>query len=131
MVKAGEGIPADAPAELFHDLRKQGKELRYVLELFGPLWPQGDVQPLVNQLKGLQDVLGRFHDGQVQAAWLRALAGEIAREAATAGASLLIGAVVDRLASEGRDIRTSFPVKFAPFSSSSTRKLVAKTFAPR
>jgi CHAD domain-containing protein len=128
MVKSGEGVPPDAPSEVSHDLRKQGKELRYMLELFGPLWPQRDVQPLVNQLKGLQDVLGRFHDGQVQAAWLRSLAGEIAKESPRPNTSLLIGAVVDRLSSDGRDILTNFPAKFAPFSSPTTRKLVAKTF---
>jgi CHAD domain-containing protein len=130
MVRAGQDVPSDAPAEVFHDLRKQGKELRYMFELFGPLWSQRDVQPVVSQLKALQDVLGRFHDGQVQAEWLRSLARELAAEPSSTDTALAIGAMVDRLASDGRDIRETFAVKFAPFASPATRALVRKTFAP-
>ena len=42
MVKGGRTIDDDGPAEALHDLRKQGKELRYLLEFFGALYPDED-----------------------------------------------------------------------------------------
>ncbi len=60
-----------SPPEALHDLRKRGKELRYLLELFGGLFPGAVVKPMVSTLKDLQDVLGRFQDRAVQAEQLR------------------------------------------------------------
>ena len=39
MVRDGSAIDDDSPAEALHDLRKRGKELRYLLELFGGAVP--------------------------------------------------------------------------------------------
>ncbi|HEV2785069.1 MAG TPA: CHAD domain-containing protein, partial [Solirubrobacteraceae bacterium] len=60
MVKMGRAIGDDSPHEALHDLRKKGKELRYLLEFFASLYPPEVVKPMVSSLKGLQDVLGRF-----------------------------------------------------------------------
>ena len=35
MLKMGGAIDESSPAEAYHELRKKGKELRYLLELFG------------------------------------------------------------------------------------------------
>ena len=55
-----------ARPEALHDLRKRGKELRYLLELFGSPFPTNVVKPMVSTLKDLQEVLGRFQDRAVQ-----------------------------------------------------------------
>ena len=39
MVKMGSAIDDDSPHEALHDLRKKGKELRYLLEFFASLYP--------------------------------------------------------------------------------------------
>src|SRR5206468_3401709 len=71
IVRMGETIDADTPPQAYHDLRKKGKELRYLLELFGvKLFDEEAVTPLVRSLKGLQDVLGRHQDREVQIAML-------------------------------------------------------------
>ena len=76
----GGAIDDASPAEDYHELRKKGKELRYLLELFGaPLYPAEVVKPMIRTLKGLQDVLGRHQDREVQVAPLRSLAHEVAR----------------------------------------------------
>ena len=62
MVAMGGAIDDDSPADDLHELRKRGKELRYLLELFGGLWPTDVVKPMVKTLKGLQDVLGTHQD---------------------------------------------------------------------
>ena len=80
MVRMGNAIDESSPAEDYHELRKKGKELRYLLELFGaPLYPGEVVKPMIKTLKGLQDVLGRHQDREVQVALLRSLGGEVAQ----------------------------------------------------
>ena len=39
MVRMGSAIDDDSPAEDLHELRKVGKELRYLLEFFASLYP--------------------------------------------------------------------------------------------
>ncbi len=80
MVRMGDAIDDASPAEDYHELRKKGKELRYLLELFGaPLFPGEVVKPMIKTLKGLQDVLGRHQDREVQVALLRSLGSEVAQ----------------------------------------------------
>jgi inorganic triphosphatase YgiF len=45
-----------------HDLRKALKQLRYVIEFFGPLYDQKRVTRMVQRLKRLQDVFGALND---------------------------------------------------------------------
>ena len=80
MVRMGDAIDDASPAEDYHELRKKGKELRYLLELFGAsLFDAEVVKPMIRTLKGLQDVLGRHQDREVQVALLRSLAPEVAK----------------------------------------------------
>ena len=58
MVKMGSAIDDGSPAEALHELRKKGKELRYLLEFFSSLYPARGRQADGATLKGLQDVLG-------------------------------------------------------------------------
>ena len=81
MVKLGRAIDDDSPAEDLHELRKVGKELRYLLEFFTSLYPADVVKPFIKTLKGLQDQLGRFQDREVQATALRRLAPDVSEPA--------------------------------------------------
>ena len=58
----GKRIDDDSPAADLHELRKVGKELRYLLEFFGGIFDPETVKPMLKALKALQDVLGRFQD---------------------------------------------------------------------
>ena len=79
IVTMGRAIERSSPAEDYHELRKKGKELRYLLELFGvKLFDEEAVTPFVKSLKGLQDLLGRHQDREVQIAMLRSSAEEVA-----------------------------------------------------
>jgi CHAD domain-containing protein len=118
MVREGQAIDERSPAQALHDLRKRGKELRYLLEHFGGLWPTAVIKPLVTDLKGLQDVLGRHQDREVQAANLRSLAPDLAtRPDGGAQAVLVLGSLVDRLETEQRRARDEFAGRFAVFAS--------------
>ncbi|MFP4407305.1 MAG: CHAD domain-containing protein [Spirochaetaceae bacterium] len=50
----------------FHELRVECKKLRYLLEIFGSLYPSEELQPVVKRLKKVQDVLGAQQDLAVQ-----------------------------------------------------------------
>jgi CHAD domain-containing protein len=128
MVEMGGAITDGSPAEDLHELRKRGKELRYLLELFGGLWPTDVVKPMVKTLKGLQDVLGTHQDRAVQVESLRALSGELARRPDGPNALLALGTLVDRLEDEQEDARAHFAERFAPFAAKSQQKLVDQTF---
>ena len=124
MVKMGRAIDADSPHEALHDLRKKGKELRYLLEFFASLYPAEVVKPMVATLKGLQDVLGRFQDREVQADALRALGDEIAALEGGAAALMAMGVLVQRLAEEQAQAREQFAERFDAFAAKPQRKLV-------
>ena len=133
MLKMGGAIDESSPAEAYHELRKKGKELRYLLELFGvPLFPEEVVKPMIKTLKALQDVLGRHQDREVQISLLRSLGSELvpARPAAGGEAALMaIGALVARLGEDERAARGEFAGRFAEFASKEQRRLVKETFA--
>ena len=129
MVKMGRAIEPDSPHEALHDLRKKGKELRYLLEFFASLYPQEVVKPMVSTLKGLQDVLGRFQDREVQADALRALGDEIAAREGGAAALMAMGVLVQRLGEEQAQAREQFAERFERFAAKPQRKLVSQTFA--
>ncbi len=129
MVRMGRAIGPDSPAEEYHELRKQGKELRYLLELLGvPLFDAGVVKPMIRALKGLQDVLGRHQDREVQTATLRALADEVSALPGGPACLIAMGVLVDRLERDAAAARAEFADAFASFASAEQRARVRKAF---
>jgi CHAD domain-containing protein len=126
MLEMGSAIDAGSPGQALHDLRKRGKELRYLLELFGSLLPPAPTKPLVSALKALQDTLGRFQDREVQADALRDLGPDLARAERGPHALMAMGLIVDRLNAEQVAARAEFADRFAAFSSRGTRRKVAE-----
>jgi CHAD domain-containing protein len=128
MVKTGRRIDDDSPAEALHELRKKGKELRYLLEFFASLYPADVIKPMVASLKGLQDVLGRFQDREVQADRLRSLGDEVAVVEGGAPALMAMGVLVQQLAADQAAARAQFTESFAAFAAKEQRALVKRTF---
>jgi CHAD domain-containing protein len=126
----GDTIGPLSPSTDYHELRKQGKELRYLLELFGSaLYPEDVVKQLVKLLKALQDVLGRHQDREIQVETLRALGPEVAAVSDGAPAVMAMGMLVERLEADQLAAREAFAARFAAFASGAQRKLVKDTFA--
>jgi CHAD domain-containing protein len=129
MLRMGRAIGSSSPPGDFHELRKAGKELRYLLELFAvPLYPGDVVKPMVKTLKGLQDVLGHHQDREVQVATLRSLPEQVAGRPGGAAALMTMGVLLDRLLEDERTARGEFAKRFGRFASPSQRKLVKATF---
>jgi CHAD domain-containing protein len=129
MLTLGEAIDDGSPAEAYHDLRKHGKELRYLLELFGaPLHDPDVVKPMVKALRDLQDVLGRHQDREVQAAAVRGLADEVVGLPGGPSALVAMGALVRALGADEQAARGEFATAFAAFSAKDQRARVKATF---
>jgi CHAD domain-containing protein len=112
MVRDGGRIDDGSPPEDLHDLRKRGKELRYLLELFGSPFPKGVVKPLVSTLKDLQEVLGRFQDRAVQIELLHEVRDELRDEPATL---MALGSLLDALIADQQAARDEFASTFDHF----------------
>jgi CHAD domain-containing protein len=129
MVRMGEAVDSQSPPGDYHELRKQGKELRYLLELFGvPLYPEGVVKPMIRSLKALQDVLGRHQDREIQVETLRSLSDAVAAVTDGPAALMAMGVLVERLEEDQLAARDRFAARFAAFASGRQRKLVRETF---
>jgi CHAD domain-containing protein len=130
MVRMGGAIDSTSPPEAYHELRKKGKELRYLLELFGtPLFSSDVVKPMVKALKALQDVLGHHQDRQVQAGMLGSLRDEVSELPGGPAALMAMGVLVQRLGEDEPATKRQFIERFAGFASKSQRKLVNGAFA--
>ena len=118
IVSDGEKISDASPAEDFHELRKTGKELRYLLELFGvQLFDDDVVGPLIDSLKDLQELLGRHQDREVQVAMVRSLTSEVAPRPGGGAACLAMGTLVARLRDDELAARRAFAESFAELAS--------------
>jgi CHAD domain-containing protein len=129
MVRMGSAIDDSSPPEALHELRKKGKELRYLLELFGTqLYADEVVKPMIKALKALQDVLGRHQDREVQAATLRTLREEVSALPGGSAALMSMGLLVERVGADQHAARAELADVFAAFASKGQRKLVKETF---
>ncbi len=129
MVTMGKAIEPDSEPAAYHELRKQGKELRYLLELFGrPLFGDELVGPMVSALKGLQNVLGLHQDRVVQSEMLLEAAPEVATRTAGVGPQLAMGALIQRFETDAAGARGQFRERFAEFASPSQRRIVREAF---
>ncbi len=89
MLADGGAITAASAPECMHELRKRGKELRYLLEIFGSLYDPAEHWQAVRELKALQDCLGEFQDTEVQQGEIRAFAAQMMDERTAPAATLL------------------------------------------
>jgi CHAD domain-containing protein len=129
VVAMGQAIDAESPAADYHELRKKGKELRYLLELFATnLFDEEVVATATAALKSVQDVLGRHQDREVQIAMLRSVAGEVATLPGGPAACMAMGVLVDRLGEDEQAARREFVERFAELSDESRRAAFMRTF---
>lgn len=130
VLKEGRRIGPDSEATMLHDLRKRMKKLRYVCEFLGEVLPRERIKPAIRALKGLQDVLGRVQDREVQVDALhrygRALAG---KKGTSAEALMAIGAWSEELDRDRRAARAEFADAFDTFAAPETRALFRDIFS--
>jgi len=131
LIRAGRRITDDSEPEALHDLRKDAKKLRYLLECFGSLFPADEIAPLVKQLKALQDVLGEFQDCEVQAGSLEGFGQQMLDEGGTPASSLIaLGYLVEQLDERQGQARAAFADRFGRFDTKRLRRAARTLFGP-
>ena len=123
LLEHGRAITPDTPAEDVHDIRKDAKKLRYLLECFADLFPSDGRKAFVKRLKKLQDLLGEHQDAEVHAAELRRAAEQLPP---TTGAAtyVAVGQLVEHLERTRQAARDGFAERFAEYDSSATRQVL-------
>lgn len=124
-----EAIDAETPDHEVHELRIHCKKLRYLMEFFAPLFPDGPFKRLIKPLKKLQDNLGLFNDYSVQQESLQAFLGGLdGAEPGNLQAAQSVGALIVVL--HGRQLaeRARVVDSFAAFNSAETRQTFRDLF---
>ncbi len=125
-LRDGLRITRASPAPDLHDLRKRCKELRYLIEMFGPLYDPAQRWQAIQELKALQDCLGEFQDAEVQRAEIHAFADRmLAQRSAPAATLLAMGEIAAGLARRQRQARADFDSKFADFAGPASQERLA------
>ncbi|MCB1800868.1 MAG: CHAD domain-containing protein [Gammaproteobacteria bacterium] len=118
----GRAAVAHGEPEAMHELRKDCKKLRYLIEFFRGLYPAEDLKGVVRTLKKLLDNLGEFQDKEVQAEHLRLLAAEFdPTQPGYRSALLAIGALVADSLRAQEAAHARFADRFAAFDSAENR----------
>ena len=83
--------------------------------MFAPVLDDARVAEAIKDLKGPQDVLGRFQDSEVQRTTLRGFAREMVADGAPADALLAMGELMSHLFGEQQRARAEFATAFASY----------------
>ncbi len=122
LVDHGRLIRPDTPAEQVHDLRKDAKKLRYLVECFGSLLPPAPRKTFVRRLKAFQDNLGEHQDAEVHVAELRVISEELHQCGASSTTMLAIGQLTERLEQRRIAARAQFAERFADYDTNATQR---------
>jgi CHAD domain-containing protein len=126
LVANGRQIHPESPAELLHDLRKDAKRLRYLLECFGSVLPKKRREAFVSRLKALQKNLGEHQDAEVHIHHLRVISHELHVAGAATGTLVAIGQLAEQLDRMRHAARAEFAEQFASYDSKDTERALTE-----
>ncbi|MDL1899622.1 CHAD domain-containing protein [Anaerolineae bacterium CFX9] len=118
-VRAYDAVLADADEMALHALRIEFKRLRYAVSLFSDVLGS-QVKDFIEELKAVQDHLGRIQD----IATAHAVLGEIA-DTLDGAAAQAIQRYLDQLAEESDTLQASFPELWRRFNLKTVQKQLA------
>ena len=128
VTQRGAAIRPRSKIERLHALRKDCKELRYLLEAFGNLYDSNGVGKLTSALKNLQDVLGEVCDLDVQRHGLDDVSGHL-RPQLSVEARSAVAAWKKALSKKQLQIREKFGKRFQRLMRKRNRRLFKSLFA--
>jgi CHAD domain-containing protein len=121
MLDRGRTITPETPADTVHELRKDAKKLRYLIECFGGLYEKSARTPFVSRLKALQDTLGEHQDAEVHVNAMREMADD-RRRRWSPETLLAIGQLIERLDQRRVASREELAERFGAFDRKQTAK---------
>lgn len=129
LLERGRMITPSSPAIQVHELRKDAKKLRYLVECFGSLLPPAPRKRFVQRLKALQDNLGAHQDAEVHVAELRAMSRALHHEGAGVDTMLAVGQLIERLDQQRASARVEFAERFRVYDTKATQRALAAALA--
>ncbi|MBW3650882.1 MAG: CHAD domain-containing protein [Actinobacteria bacterium] len=131
LVERGRAIAPSSPGEELHELRKDAKKLRYLLECFGTLFAPAPRKSFVQRLKALQDNLGEHQDAEVHVAQLQQIARQL-QAAPGIGADTLaaIDQLTQHLEIRRQEARADFAHRFADYDTKKTSRTFEEALEP-
>lgn len=124
LVHDGRAISDDSPADQLHDLRKDAKRLRYLVESFAPLVDKATRRDYVRRVKALLDHLGAHQDAVVHQHQLATLVHELA--GAPAPTCDALARLTADAADETARLRAGFADVFDRFDRPATRRALRR-----
>ena len=120
------------PDEQVHELRIQGKKLRYLIEFFSPLFDAQETAKVMKSLKKLQNTLGAFNDYSVQQAEMVEMLARLdpRRTPDVVDCAASVGALVTLVHQKQLEARGRVVARFAEFDAPETRDKVRALFKP-
>lgn len=129
VIKFGKRILLTGSDELLHQLRIEGKKLRYLLEFFSSLFAQEKIQYLIGKLKILQDNLGEFNDLIIQQEHLFESVRNIApRNKTTKNTLLAMGVLIGKLNERQQAVKNEFAMLFSNYADKKVQKIFNELF---
>lgn len=123
LLESGRAIVSTSPATDLHELRKEAKKLRYLIECFGSVLGAGPRKEFVKHLKALQDNLGEFQDAEVHSDRLRAISLELHEAPETTAATMVaIGQLTEHFEQRRQAARKEFAARFAAYDTKASRR---------
>ncbi len=129
ILKQGNAIDDNSPATALHDLRKNCKKLRYLMEFFQSLYPEKRIKSLIKALKNLQELLGAFQDYEVQEKAIKQFGDEMMSEKISVKTFLAMGVLVQNLQQHRLDARSNFTACFTDFKKAENQDAFRSLFA--
>ena len=129
LVERGRLIRPDTPPEQVHDLRKDAKRLRYLLECFATLLDDAPRKAFVRRLKDFQDNLGEHHDAAIHVAMLQEISRELHLRHASPETMLAIGQLIAQLDRRRAATRLAFAERFAAYDTKATQRALDAALA--
>ncbi|MCU1394460.1 MAG: hypothetical protein JWM34_2888 [Ilumatobacteraceae bacterium] len=120
LIDKGRLITPETPADEVHDLRKDAKRLRYLLECFATILAERPRKKFVKRLKALQDNLGTHQDAEVHVALLREVAVEMGPDVIPGKTADALELMIERLEAVRLAARTKFAERFAAYDTEAT-----------
>jgi len=125
----GGAIDDASPPEALHSLRKRCKTLRYLIEFFASLYPDGKIRRVLKVLKRLQDNLGEYQDLHVHGALLGNARMVLAEhDLLVPESDAAIARITQALSRRGDECRDRFHKRFTVFSVEAHQRLFKRLF---
>lgn len=130
LVTRGRRIDDTSPVHQLHDLRKDAKALRYLVECFATVLDDAPRRRYLRRLKALQEVLGLHQDADVQRDELAVRATQLHAAGAGPGTLLAIGRLDAILGTRRDRARGEFAAHFTEFDAAATRAALTTMLRP-